>query len=189
MISLVCCSRDAAEPPKAKISAATAAPPGCQPRSRKNNISPMPPANRYAKVRVGFAKARRRIERGEREMERRKDQRLRIGDLRPAGEQVRRPERRFAMCQRSGEKLQFRLELRLGIPRYGEPAGHPWPRQHHKSRAEEENRERIVPGAGTERRRARCRANYPPRDRRSTRIPSLAFPLAAPLRLQCGRHL
>src|SRR5215467_972337 len=50
MISLVCCSRDDAEPPNAKISAAVAAPTGCQPRSRKNSMSPMPPANRYVKV-------------------------------------------------------------------------------------------------------------------------------------------
>src|SRR5215467_10139749 len=50
MISLVCCRRDAAEPPNAKISAAITAPTGCQPRSRKNSMSPRPPANRYAKV-------------------------------------------------------------------------------------------------------------------------------------------
>src|SRR5262249_47712464 len=50
MISLVCCRRDDAEPPNAKINAAVTAPPGCQPRSRKNSMSPMPPANRYMKV-------------------------------------------------------------------------------------------------------------------------------------------
>src|SRR5258705_6865562 len=50
MISPVCCRRDDAEPPNAKINAAVAAPTGCQPRSRKNSISPRPPANRYAKV-------------------------------------------------------------------------------------------------------------------------------------------
>src|SRR5260221_10214318 len=50
MISPVCCRRDDAEPPNAKINAATAAPTGCQPRSRKNSMSPRPPANRYAKV-------------------------------------------------------------------------------------------------------------------------------------------
>src|SRR5215467_11544653 len=50
MISLVCCKRDAAEPPNAKINAAITAAPGCQPRSRKNSMSPRPPANRYAKV-------------------------------------------------------------------------------------------------------------------------------------------
>src|SRR5260370_20415095 len=50
MISLVCCRRDDAEPPNAKINAAVTAPPGCQPRSRKNSMSPRPPANRYAKV-------------------------------------------------------------------------------------------------------------------------------------------
>src|SRR5258708_11004349 len=50
MISLVCCRRDDAEPPNAKINAATAAPTGCQPRSRKNSMSPRPPANKYAKL-------------------------------------------------------------------------------------------------------------------------------------------
>src|SRR5258705_2989161 len=50
MISLVCCRREDAEPPNAKIKAAAAAPPGCQPRSRKNSMSPRPPQNRYAKV-------------------------------------------------------------------------------------------------------------------------------------------
>src|SRR5215831_10621697 len=50
MISLVCCRRDAAEPPNAKITAAIAAAPGCQPRSRKNSMTPRPPANKYAKV-------------------------------------------------------------------------------------------------------------------------------------------
>src|ERR1700741_3828156 len=50
MISPVCCRRDDAEPPKAKINAATAAPTGGQPRARKNSMSPRPPANRYAKV-------------------------------------------------------------------------------------------------------------------------------------------
>src|SRR5579871_361085 len=50
MISLVCCRRDDAEPPNAKISAATTAAAGCQQRSRKNSMSPRPPQNRYAKV-------------------------------------------------------------------------------------------------------------------------------------------
>src|SRR6476661_3580852 len=36
--------REAADPPKAKASAATSAPPTCQPRSRKKRITPAPPA-------------------------------------------------------------------------------------------------------------------------------------------------
>ena len=39
----MCWMRDAAEPPKENASAATSAPPTCQPRSRKNRMTPAPP--------------------------------------------------------------------------------------------------------------------------------------------------
>ena len=76
---------------------------------------------------VGLAETRRRIERRQREMQRRKDERLRIGDLRPTGEHIGSPKRRFAACQRCGEERQFRLELSLGIPRDGDGTGPPRP--------------------------------------------------------------
>src|ERR1043166_10171129 len=62
-------------------------------------------------------------------MERREDQRLRIGDLWPAGEHVGRPQWRLAFVERPREKLQFRLKLRLGGPRKRDRAREPRPRE------------------------------------------------------------
>src|ERR1043166_1689852 len=62
-------------------------------------------------------------------MERREDQRLRIGDLWPAGEHVGRPQWRLAFVKRPREKLQFRLNLRLGVPRNRDRAREPRPRE------------------------------------------------------------
>ena len=57
-----------------------------------------------------------RMRRQQREQDdRRKDQRLRIGDLRHAAEDIRRPERRLARWMRVGEELEFGLEQRLGV--------------------------------------------------------------------------
>src|SRR5260370_34389892 len=63
------------------------------------------------------AKAWRRVERRQGEMQRREDQRLRIGDLRPARKQVWGPERRFAPGERRRRGLQDGLGLGLWIPR------------------------------------------------------------------------
>ena len=54
---------------------------------------------------------------------RRKNQRLRIGDLRHAGEDIGRPKRRLARMQRVSEKGELRLEMRLGVPGNGVVAG------------------------------------------------------------------
>ena len=90
--------------------------------------------------RIGGPEARGAIEHGEQEMQRRKDQRLRVGDLRPAGEYVRRPERRLAVVQRAREKAQLRMELRLGVPRNGDRARKPRPGEHHEARRVERDR-------------------------------------------------
>src|SRR5579871_591783 len=76
---------------------------------------------------IGRAKTRARAERRKDKMKRRKDQRLRIGNLRPAGEHVRSPERLFAARERGRKELQFGLELRLRIPRDGDRARKPGP--------------------------------------------------------------
>ena len=142
MIWPVCCRRDAAEPPNAKIRAATMAPPGCQPRSRKYMMTREASGKQIGEGdEIGFAKARRRRECRESEMQRREDQRLRIGDLRPAGIEVRAPERRLAVRERGREKLQLRLELRFRVPRNGDGAGEPRPRQSDEA----ENRGRAGP--------------------------------------------
>src|SRR5215471_15617994 len=113
MISLVCCRRDAAEPPNANINAATAAPAGCQPRSRKNSMSPRPPQKRYAKVTksasrklgVGSSAARAKWS-GEK-----------ISDCGSAI--CGQPANTFGVqngdSPRRCKELQFGLELRLGI--------------------------------------------------------------------------
>src|SRR6266852_2568060 len=48
--------RALAAPPSANAIAATTAPPGCQPRSWKNRMTPTPPRNRYAKVTASTAR-------------------------------------------------------------------------------------------------------------------------------------
>jgi hypothetical protein len=89
---------------------------------------------------VDGAEARGRVEPRQGEMQRREDQRLRIGDLRPAGEDVRRPERLLAARQRRREELQFGLKLRLGVPRDRDGAGQPRPRQQGEGGGVEEQR-------------------------------------------------
>jgi hypothetical protein len=76
---------------------------------------------------IDRAKAWRRVERRKGEMQRREDQRLRIGNLRPAGKQVWGPERLFAAGERGREELQLGLELGLGIPRDRDRALEPRP--------------------------------------------------------------
>src|SRR4029077_16929205 len=66
---------------------------------------------------ISFAKAGRRIERRKGKVQRREDERLRIGDLWPARKHVRSPKRRLPARERGCEELQFGLELSLGIPR------------------------------------------------------------------------
>ena len=52
---------------------------------------------------------------GNDKMQRGKDQRLRIGDLWPAGKNVRRPERRLSGRERAREEGELRIELRGGV--------------------------------------------------------------------------
>jgi hypothetical protein len=91
---------------------------------------------------VDGAETRGRVERRQRQMERRQDERLRIGDLRPAGKHVRRPERRLAACERRRHELQLGLELRLGVPRNRDGAGKPWPGEERKGRSDHRERGR-----------------------------------------------
>ena len=69
------------------------------------------------------------IDEGEDQEGRREDQRLRIGDLRRAGEDERRPERLLAAGERLRHELQLRIEMRLGVPRDRDGAGQPRPAQ------------------------------------------------------------
>src|SRR5258705_6637591 len=65
---------------------------------------------------IDRAKAWRRVERRQGEMQRREDQRLRIGDLRPARKQVWGPERRFAPGAAPRQEIQYRPGRGLGTP-------------------------------------------------------------------------
>ncbi len=66
---------------------------------------------------------------GEQHMQRREQQRLRVGDLRPAGENIGRPPWPFAARHRARQKLHRRKELRFRIPWNGDGAGEPRPRR------------------------------------------------------------
>src|SRR6476646_10771153 len=76
------------------------------------------------------------------DMEGREDQRLRIGNLRPAGENVRRPERRLTGCERAGEERQLRIKLRGGVVGDFDRAGEPGPAEGQKGNAVEAKRPR-----------------------------------------------
>ena len=65
--------------------------------------------------RVEGPEARIRDEGREEKKRRREDERLRIGDLRLAGEDEWRPERPFAAMERLGEELELRIEMRLRV--------------------------------------------------------------------------
>ena len=78
-----------------------------------------------------------RRERGRDEKEGREDQRLRIGDLRHAGEDIGRPEGRVSAMQRMREKSELRLKMRLGVPGDRVFAGEKRPGE--RERAEQEN--------------------------------------------------
>ena len=88
---------------------------------------------------VGGAEARPRVEPGERQMQGREQHRLRVGDLRPAGERIGRPQRRLPGGERGGEELQLRLDLRLGVPWNGDGARQPRPGDHHEGEREDRN--------------------------------------------------
>ena len=91
-----------------------AAPPRAS-RDRGNKASSQAAKGQHAEDDgVGLAKARIGIERRQQQEGRREDQGLRIGDLRHAGEDVGRPERRLAAMQRMRQELQLRLKMRLG---------------------------------------------------------------------------
>ena len=81
---------------------------------------------------VGGAEIDARIDPRQCEVQRREQQRLRIGDLGSAREHVGGPQRRLAVCQRRGEETELRLELRLGVPRNRHRAGEPGKRQRQK---------------------------------------------------------
>ena len=96
-----CCTRHAAEAPKAKTSAAISAagrvPAAIAEEHQRRQAAR--PADARKHIGVDHAEARRRRE--QRQQDRgREDQRLRIGDLRRAAEDVVVPERRLAAMQR-----------------------------------------------------------------------------------------
>ena len=107
--------------------------------------------------RVRGAKARIGVEKREKQVRRREDQRLRIGDLRVAREHVRRPPRRFAATDRLRQELQLRIEMRLRVPWHGDPAREPGPGQREPSEAEEPERRPQRPAGGARDRRQRRR--------------------------------
>ena len=127
----MCWMRQAADEPKAKAMAATAAPAGCQPRSWQNLRIGEPAEREHGEnVDVELAEARDPLEIGE-DDGRREDQRLRVGDLRHADEAAGIPERRLARVQGIGEKLELRLEQRLGVIGDGDGAAQPGPGEDH----------------------------------------------------------
>ena len=91
---------------------------------------------------VGEPRAWVRDEQRRDEMEGGEDQRLRIGDLRPAGENVRRPERRLAGRERAGEEGELRIELRGGVVGNFDRARQPGPGQRQEGDGVEAERRR-----------------------------------------------
>ena len=79
-------------------------------------------------IQVQFAETRRGVEIRQQESGR-KDQRLRVGDLRRAGKDVVCPEWGFARVQSVRQELQLRLEMRLGVIGYRDRPGQPRPRE------------------------------------------------------------
>jgi hypothetical protein len=71
---------------------------------------------------IAPAEIGRGIERGDQGEGRREDQRLWIGDLRRAGEDVRRPERGEPAMPAIGEELKLGVEMGLGVPGDGDGA-------------------------------------------------------------------
>ena len=94
--------------------------------------------------------ARRRVEQRQQEIKRREDQRLRVGDLRPAREHVGRPERRLSGRQRARQEIDLRSELRLPVPRDRDRARQPGPcRQQERERENaERQQQRLRLGRG-----------------------------------------
>ena len=80
------------------------------------------------------------IDQGKGKKWRGKDHRLGIGDLRMAAEDIRRPEGGLAIGKALRQELDLRLEMRLGIPRNGDPAGKPRPANHQCSKQEQAER-------------------------------------------------
>ena len=87
------------------------------------------------------AQADRGIEQREQHVQRRKHQRLRIGDLRPAGEHIGRPPGPFAVRDRGRQELQLRKELRFRVPRNRHAAREPGPGRHQEGRSEHRERD------------------------------------------------
>ena len=114
---------------------------------------------------VECAQADRGIERGKQHMQRREQQRLRIGDLSPAGKHIRRPPRPFAARQRAGEELHLGKELRLRIPRNRHRTRKPRPGRQQEGKREDRERdtERKARGGNVARRRRLVSAGARPR--------------------------
>ena len=96
------------------------------------------------------AQADRWTDRRQGDMKRREQQRLRIGNLRPPGEDVGRPPRPFAARNRVCEELHLRKELRLRIPRDGDRPGKPRPGRKQEPEREERDRNRQRNAGGRE---------------------------------------
>ncbi len=155
---------------------------------------------------VGEPRAWVRNEQRHNEMEGGEDQRLRIGDLRPAGKDVRRPERRLAGRERAGEECKLRIELRGGVVGNFDRARQPGRCQRQegygveaeRSRERKALRSRECPGisrdpkarrsfptSSLQRKRAACAARITPSTGRNQWLPITP---AARCRPDCGKR-
>ena len=101
--------------------------------------------NRYAKVTPSIArKPGAALDQREQHMQRRGEHRLRVGDVRPAREDVRRPERRLAGRERARHELDRRQEGRLRVVGHRDGAGEPRPcRNEKRDREDRDDGERA----------------------------------------------
>jgi hypothetical protein len=152
---------------------------------------------------VEGAQADRGLEHRQQQVQRREHERLRIGNLRPAGEDIGRPPWPFAARNRRRQELHLRIELRFRVPRDGDRAGQPRPGRCQKcereDRDDEEKRDarRCAgggrwPAAGEPRRqrilkRRRCRRLVPQVHSLSGLMPALPGVGAEPNRTPNGR--
>ena len=100
---------------------------------------------------VGELEGRRRAKQRRHQIGRREDQGLRVGDLRRACENVRRPERTFTPVQALREKLQLSVGVSFRIPRDRHDSREPWPADRHHG--EGEKADGPKPGCAGARRR------------------------------------
>ena len=94
---------------------------------------------------VDGPQARTAVDQRQQQKRRREDHRLGIGDLGLAREHVGVPEGPFAACDAIGEKLDLRLEMRLGVPGNRKPPRQPWCRHDAKAQSKREGDRKQPP--------------------------------------------